>query len=254
MLRTIGSMMVDVLLLRPRIFSAFRDHPAGFRRGVGWLVIFTLIANLSVFAVDLAERMKPEADAIAEARQAMEEALQQMRQFMPPGNLPPEFDEQFEQDFEAGLRMGMEIAGLPTVLPKPVSAFLEALGRWLSSPFRRLGGWLFYALWVMLVARLLGGQGSLRGFLAASSLYSVPHVADILSPVPCLGTAITWVTTVWGWIIYIKAIAVAHGWDQDGRTDWARAVAAAVIPALGAAILAFIAALIVGLMVALAAL
>lgn len=240
----------DVLTLRTQVFLSFRDDPDGLRRGVTWLVVITLFAGALAFVVDLTQGLRPLETRLANVERGVEEAFAQMERFLPPGQMTPGFREQFRSNLRAGLQIGAEVEALPTILPRPLGVLFEAMGSWLSRPFARLGGWLGYALWVMLAARLLGGTGGLRGFLAATSLYAVPQLLAFLSPVPCLGALLSLIAAVWGWAIYIKATAVAHGWvshveTAEGTvveyTDWGRAILAVFLPLLVAGMLALLA-------------
>ena len=253
-----------VLTLQTATFRSFAEDSDGLRRGVMWLAIVTLLAGSATFAVNLANELRPAEVQIGDIQSEVEQVFDQVLQYLPPGSMPPEAERQlrtqFTANFQAGLRIGSDIADLPTILPSPVGAFLVALGNWGAQPFARLGAWLAYALWVMLAAKLLGGTGSLRCFLAATSLYSVPQILTILGPVPCLGGVMGVVAAVWGWIIYIKATAVAHGWVsavpmESGpaleQTDWGRAILAALLPFLVMAILVVLVVTVLGLVIAL---
>ncbi len=82
--------------------------------------------------------------------------------------------EQMRAGMDMGLRIGERIGGLPTMMPAPISRLLTAVGGWFSRPFSgaafplaaaTLGTWLGYGIWVMLVAKLLGGRGDRRASL-----------------------------------------------------------------------------------------
>ncbi len=264
-MNTVWQTLRGILTLRTETFFAFRDDPNGLRRGLTWLVVVTLIAGSLGFVVDLVQNLRPVEAQIADAQRGFEEFFRQMQQFMPPGGPPPEFWNEFERQFmasfEVGTKIGTEIESLPTLLPRPIGAFLETLGEWWSQPFARLGGWLWYALWVMLAAKLLGGRGGLRRFLATTSLYAVPQLITILRPVPYLGAVLGWVATVWGWVIYVKATAVAHEWTEVTkteagqlieRTNWGRAVVAVLLPLLVAVALIILLVTAVAILIALA--
>jgi hypothetical protein len=254
-----------VLTLRTETFVSFRDDPNGLRRGLTWLVAVTLIAGSLGFVVDLVQNLRPVEAQIADVQSGFEEFFRQMQQFMPPGGPPPEFWDEFQKQFmasfEVGIKIGTEIGGLPTLLPQPIGTFLETLGGWWSQPFARLGGWLWYALWVMLAAKLLGGTGGLRRFLATTSLYAVPQFITILRPVPCLGPVLGLVAAVWGWVIYVKATAVAHDWTEITKTDagqviertnWGRAILAVLLPLLVAVALVILLITTIAILAALA--
>jgi hypothetical protein len=123
-----------------------------------------------------------------------------------------------------GLNIGYEIEALPTRLPRPVANTLQALGRFLSSPFAWIGGWLSYLIWVILAAKLMGGRSGIRQMISTTSLYSVPQVLNVLAFIPCLGFLIQVATFIWGLVIYVKATAVANDFD------WPKAALAVLLP------------------------
>ena len=129
-------------------------------------------------------------------------------------------------------------------MPKPVGWLLQDIGAFLSLPFARLAGWFGYAVWVILVAKLLGGRATIAQALGATALYAVPHVLDLLGLVPCLGGILGLAATVWGIAIYVKALSVANEFTIG------RAVAATVVPAVafvGLSVLGFLVILVLGL-------
>lgn len=227
----------DILTLKTGAFLRFRDSVDGMRYAIGLLIVVTLIAGSLGFLWQVVRN--PAAD-MQSVRDTFNQALDQMQS---AGNIPPEALAMVREQFESGLSIAEGIMGLPTTLPRPVGRFLEALGHWLSSPFVRLGAWLSYGIWVLLLARLLlGAKGSLRDFLTTTPLYSVPQLLTFLAPVPCLGSLLGIVAAVWGWLIYTKATAVSLGWVQqrvgaDGlvigeETQWGRALVAVLLPAI----------------------
>ena len=227
----------DILTLKTDAFLRFRDHVDGMRYAVALLIIVTLIAGSLSF---LWQAVRSPAADMQSVRDTFEQVLQQMQS---AGGVPLGDLSLVREQFESVLGIIEGIVGLPTPLPRALSHFLEALGEWLSSPFTRLGAWLGYSIWVLLLARLLlGAKGSLRDFLATTPLYSVPQLFTILSLVPCLGSLLGIVATVWGWLIYTQATAVSRGWVQqrvgaDGlvvgeETQWGRALVAVFLPAV----------------------
>jgi hypothetical protein len=78
----------------------------------------------------------------------------------------------------------------------------------------------------MLFAKLLGGKGTIAQMLAATSLYAVPHVLDILGFITCVGPLFGLVATLWGIGIYIKGLAVANDFGIG------KAALATILPAL----------------------
>ncbi len=210
------------LLLDTQTFAAQREAPDTFRKGVLLIVIITLLAGSLSFAVSTVKGfLPPKWDA---QREKVGNQISQVFEF-----LPFEMDTKTERmvvgSIEAGLDIGFEIAQLPTPLPRPVKGFLQALGGWITAPLLRLGGWMGYAFWVLLVAKLLGGRATLSQMLGCTALYVAPQILTILQVVPCLGAILGFVAFIWGLVIYVKATAVAN------ELSLGRALLAAVLPA-----------------------
>jgi hypothetical protein len=140
-------------------------------------------------------------------------------------------------------------------LPRPVGQFFQALGGWAGRPLGMLGGFLAYAIWVMLAAKLLGGTGRLQEFLGTAALSGLPYLLLILEKVPCLGGLLGLVAWIWSTLIWIAATAVVHGWatplaTAEGGVEryqvrWGRAVLAVILPALALIVLGSLALIVV---------
>jgi hypothetical protein len=210
------------LSLDTQTFVAQREARDTFRKGVLFIVVITLLAGSLSFIVSTVRGfLPPKWDA---QRDELEDQISQVFKF-----LPFEMDAKTERmivgSIEAGLDIGFEIAQLPTPLPRPVKDFLQALGGWVTAPLLRLGGWMGYAFWVLLVAKLLGGRATLSQMLGCTALYVAPQILTILQVIPCLGPILAFVAFVWGLVIYIKATAVANELGPG------RALLAAILPA-----------------------
>ena len=226
----------DALLFKHEAYVQHVARADALKRGLALLVLVTLIAGIASLVVNFVGGLRP-TNAQAELREA-EEGMQAFFDNAGPFlNLPPDFKKGVYQGFRAarsGIEIGMRVADLPTPLPKPVGIALSSLGKFLSLPFSRLAGWIGYGVWVLLAAKLLGGRATIAQTLGATALYAVPHVLDILGPVPCLGGLLGLVATVWGIAIYVKALAVANDFGVG------RAIVATVLPALIIAVLALL--------------
>lgn len=216
------------LLFDSAAITYLRDHPNTFAHGILVIVVVSLLAGLPTLVADMAHalegRVPPGVEA-AEAVAGFERALDQMEVVL--GDLPPSArlaaDEalaQARQNFRIGLDMGTRIAALPTLLPQPLGRLLSHIGGWASRPFgstgiplaaATLGTWLGYGIWVMLIAKLLGGQASLAGFFGATAVFAVPHLLLIFRAVPILGDLLALIAFVWGLALYVQATAVSHG-------------------------------------------
>lgn len=220
----------DALLFNHKAYVRHVAREGVLKRGLALLVLVTVLAGVISFFIGVVGDLSP-----MRSRQQAEQGFQQLIESMDTVqqyfDLPPRFGEQMRSNMRAGMEMGLQIDALPTRLPKPLGRILQNLGAFLSLPFSRMAGWVGYGIWVLLVAKLLGGRATVSQMLGATALYAVPHVLDILGFVPCLGGLLGLVATVWGIAIYVKALAVANGFSIG------RAIIAVVVPALAIGVL-----------------
>ncbi len=221
-------------------FTRFRERRDAFLQGFLLIVIVALIVGVPALISDTVKGLKsPSVQAeLDQATTQFENVIGQieplLQNFVPEPARSQALD-QARQSFKMGLDIAAEVEKAPTMLPRPVTRLLEAVGRWLSRPFggagfplaaAALGTWLGYGIWVMLFAKLLGGKGSLTGFFGTTALYAVPHLLRILSWVPFLGGLLALVAFAWGAAIYVKGTAVSH------QLSFERALLAVILPLL----------------------
>jgi len=235
------------LTLDTETFTAFRARGAVFFRGFLLIVALALIVGLPTLVIDTVHGLRGDtATEIADATAGFEQGLAQAIPFMQgiPSDVREQILAQVRQSFQLGAQIGSEIAQLPTILPRPLSAVLEAVGKWLSTPFggagfplaaATLGAWLGYGIWVMLAARLLGGRAGLAEFFGVTSLFAVPHLLNIFDRAPFVGGVIGFIAFLWGAIIYVKATAVSQ------KLSIERAILAVLLPLLVAVVLLIVA-------------
>lgn len=237
-----GAITLDIPAL-----MRFRQSENVFRRGVTILVLVALIVGAVAFLVDFIGGLirPPFATEMAE----IQSGIEQWFQFMPAEGAE-EFRQLFLPVLEDVLEIIGDVAALPTRLPRALTVFFHALGRWVNRPLAMLGGFLGYGIWVMLAAKLLGGRGRLPEFLGTAALSSVPYLLLVLERVPCLGGILSLVAWVWGTIIWVVATAVTHGWAVPQTTEegavtryevaWGKPILAVLLPALAVAVLVLI--------------
>lgn len=216
----------DVLLFKD---DAYKQHVARadvLKRGLALLVVATLIAGTLSFIVGISRGLRSVESQREQADQNVQEFVASFQDMQQYSDLPPEFTEMVIASIRAGVELGFGVAELSSPLPRSIGGVLSALGAFLSLPFTRMASWAGYTIWVLLIAKLMGGRATIAQALGATALYAVPHVLDILDIVPYLGGLLGLIATVWGIAIYVKALAVANDFDIG------RAVAATVIPAV----------------------
>ncbi len=218
----------DVLLFRDEAYVQHVARADVLKRGLALLVLVTLLAGLIPFIVDVINdlRLPTIETQQQEAEVGIQEFAKSLDAVRPYLDLPPGFEQEIIAYMRIGMGIGFDIESLPTQWPEPVGRVLQDLGAFLSLPFSRLAGWMGYSLWVLLVAKLMGGRATVSQMLGATALYAVPHVLDFLGFVSCLGPTLGLVTTVWGIAIYVKALTVASDFSIG------RAITATIVPAL----------------------
>ncbi|MGQ9490211.1 MAG: YIP1 family protein [Anaerolineae bacterium] len=237
--------LLDIALLRTETLARLSSRPDAFLQGFLAVVLVALIVGLPVLVSDLAAlRRVPEPADTAAALSGVRQALDAAATAFDALGLPPAVRDQAReaalQGFELGLRLGSEVAALPTPLPRPVGALFRAAGSWAARPFAAggfplaaaaLGTWLGYGVWVMLFAKLLGGRGTLHGFFGATGFFALPHLLHLFAGLPVLGAVLGVVAFAWGVVIYVKATAVSH------QLPMAQAALAVALPLIAAGVL-----------------
>jgi hypothetical protein len=223
----------DALLFRDEAYVQHVARADVLKRGLTVLVLVTLLAGVISLLVDFVGDVRPanvEAQ-ISEVERGIRDFFQNAGPYL---DVPPKLQRTILSYVRPAMGMALRMAQLPTRLPQPMGRLLQSLGAFLSLPFSRLAGWMGYGIWVLLVAKLLGGRATAGQMLGSTALYAVPHILDILGFVPCLGGLLGLVATVWGIAIYVKALAVANEFTIG------RAIAATVVPAVFFAALALL--------------
>jgi hypothetical protein len=232
----------------------FRDRADVFRTGILILALVALVTGVVSFAVDFVGGLlaSPETEF-----DRIQQEMEQRFQAMPPG-ASEQFQREFLRNFESGVDIGRRVAALPTRLPRPAAQFFQALAGWAGRPLGMLGGFMAYAIWVMLAAKLLGGTGRLQEFLGTAALSGLPYLLLILEKVPCLGSLLGFVAWIWSTLIWIAATAVVHGWATPAsvppggtpegveryQVRWGKAILAVILPALALIVLGSLALII----------
>jgi len=242
-------------LLRSEAFTGFRDRRDVFFQGFLIIVVVALLVGMPAFLGNVVKAVQPRMSEaqLEEATTQIEKGLKQIEPLL--GFMPTETRQQLTdvtRVIKVWVAAGVEISNLSAVLPRPLGALLQAFGGWLSLPFVESGfplsvvslvTWLGYGLWVMLLAKLLGGRGTLAGFFGTSALYAVPHVLSFFAWVPCLGSVLGLIGFVWGLVIYVKATLVSH------ELSVGRALVAVFVPMLAIVLLVLVGAALVGALV-----
>lgn len=205
---------------------------------LGWGLALLLAVSLLVSAAQAAGSngaQRPVAE-----RERQQEAVESLADTLSQSPLSTDAQYEVTSNLAAWLGLRHELEGLPRPLGRQVSRTWLDMQRALALPYRRLALWLPYSLLVLAVARALGGRGTLTGLLSVSALYVVPHLLDILRPLPILGPLLGMAAFVWGAAIYVRATAVVNDLDTP-RALLAVALPGLVVVTLGLVLLAGVA-------------
>ena len=223
----------DTLTLKPEPFQRLASPPASLRSAIAIVLVVGLIIGTVHALVGIPGLVSGAPFNADEFIGQIEESLAMSQTF--GGAQTPEEQEAMAliidsiKDFVPTIQ---KLEQVETPLPGFFVRLLEWLGVWLSRPFALLASWLFISVWIMLFARMLGGQGNLLPYLSASALSTIPHLLHAFDFIPCLGTIIWLVAGVWGLVIQVKAVEITHGLSQG------RSVLAVILPYLLASLLA----------------
>ncbi len=205
----------DALTLKPEPFQRLAAPPASLRTAVAIVVVVGLIIGAVHALVGIPGLVSHTPFNADEFIGQIEQGLSMSQSF--GGAQTPDEQEAMAMIIDSIKSFVPTIQKLEQVnapLPSFLVRLLEWLGTWLSMPFALLGSWLFISVWIMLFARMLGGQGNLLPYLSASALSTIPHLLHAFDFIPCAGVVIWLVAGIWGLVIQVKAVEVTHGLSQ----------------------------------------
>ncbi len=226
------NLVKDTLTLKPEPFQRLAAPPASLRSAIAIVVAVGLIIGTVHALVGIPGLVSHTPFNADEFIGQIEESLSVNQMF--GGAQTPEEQEAMALIIDSVKGFVPTIQKLEQVqapLPGFFVRLLEWLGAWLSWPFALLASWLFISVWIMLFARMLGGQGNLLPYLSVSALSTIPHLLHAFDFIPCLGTVIWLVAGVWGLVIQVKAVEITHGLDQG------KSILAVILPYLLASLL-----------------
>jgi hypothetical protein len=136
------STLWNASLLRTEAFTAFRDRRDVFFQGFLIIVAVALFVGLPAFASSGVKAVLPRTSEaqLEEGVAPIESILHQAEPIL--GSMPAETRRLVETFVGVGktvVAAGVEIENLEARLPRPLGRLLEALGGWLSLPFREGG-------------------------------------------------------------------------------------------------------------------
>lgn len=187
---------IDALLLRDDAYEAMRDSPSPFWRGfVFILVVGVVVALVGLVGAALTTYTSPDLGAIEEA--VREGILDMPWVDQVPPSARPEVLRQFEQSYA----LGWQIAR--TFTPSMTNALINIV----LNPVALIVGWLLYGVLAFVVARILGGRGTLGETYGATALAAAPRMLAVVNVAPYVQTA---GLGIWALLCNYLALKNAH--------------------------------------------
>ena len=208
----------------------WREDKQGFAHGVLLVALVALVVGLAPLVDAIAKAVSPQPSEAARA-----DVQSELEIFYRPLALfvSPETMEAIQVNTPAVVDLLVDLGEAPTPMPAPTSDLLMAMGGWLNLPLLLLGNWFGYTVWVLLIARWLGGTGGVRHVFSTTALASAPRVFYVLSqlagyllPGRFVAMGLHLVFWLWSVAVYVRAVQVA------GELSLGRALVATVAPGL----------------------
>ena len=130
--------------------------------------------------------------------------------------------------------LGTTLESFEPPLGVQTSRVIRSIGEWLTTPLTLLAAWITAILPVLLVAKLMGAGGSMRGLVAVLLVSAAPQFLTVLGSFPlpegsawiAAAAALEFVALFWGLAILIKGLSVA------GEVGQRKAITIVVVTAL----------------------
>jgi hypothetical protein len=201
-------MLWDALFLQTDAYERMRDDDNPFVEGLFLLVLLGLVlAVVGIVGTTLEWASSP---PLADVQQAVLGGLQQMPWYQELQAVPEaltHFRSIWDQVWRA-----VEFA-----VPKPVTSLTGII----TEPLGLIVGWLVFGLVAYVLARVLGGKGTLNQTLGATALGAAPQLLTIVTVLPFAAVA---GLGTWTLLCNYMALRTVH------HLSWPRAVFAALLP------------------------
>jgi hypothetical protein len=204
----------NVLTLAKEPFVSLKDREDSF-----WFALrfFLIIALLASFSSLLAFGSLSKEPALSSRLQQTATDIQNRIDRLPPMLRGP-----FQEIPTALDKVAGGLAEYQPPLGRTPSLAIHLVGQWLTIPLELLSAWMSSALAIWLIARLLGGQGSLRQHFSLLLLAFAPQLLTFLNYLPpeitpssLLSGVLNMVAWIWSLAIAVHALKIAHGFQSD---------------------------------------
>jgi|GEM_PF-6949329 len=221
-MKSILSTYSGILKLQRETFYDIKRSRNGFRISIKLFVIICLIGSLGQwFGVGTILRQSTLPEQIHQLVALIEDIDQNI-----PGWLPQKMGENlsnFTQDVAEVVR---KIEDKTTDFMPPLGArtsrVINIVGEWLETPLQIMAKFLGLSLILLLVMKLMGGEGTLSQHISLTMLAIAPYVLTFFSYIPSSSITMSLALDIfsrtlsilaigWSVVILLKALSVAHG-------------------------------------------
>ncbi len=234
----------DAAFLKTEAFKSHADHEEVMKRGILIFLAVALLVGIIPLFSDMAEVIP----SVAAARQARVEAFlsDPIGSLLGPAaafvEIPEDVQQSIIENMKPWANTVAQFNSLSLPFPRFIKVILEALGDFTSTILSDMGSWMLYAVLVLLFAKWLGGKANIQTMLGTTALFMVPHILNVLSFIPILGLLLGLVATIWGLIIYIKAVSIVN------ELPTGKAILAVILPILASIVLVIVLNLLVAVL------
>lgn len=207
-----------ILLLRPATIESVGQSKTGVWLSLRLFFLAGLIGSIGVLAGGLAEAGQATfADRLSAAASSLTAAASGW-----PQQWTPRLAAAAEATAGRLQAASDAIVAVQPPLGSGPSQALRAVGAWVSQPLLALTTWMTMMLPILLVARLLGGRGSLRRQVSLMLLAFLPQALVFLSSfqlepggtATTLATVLRGIAVVWSLVILLVTLAAANGFER----------------------------------------
>ncbi|MBK7199301.1 Yip1 family protein [Candidatus Amarolinea dominans] len=203
------------LFLEQDVYEDMRDDDNPFVEGLFIVVVISVaIALFSLVGTALARAATPDLQAM---KQTVLNGLRSMPwfdQMLQAGG--QQALDMFNQFYDLGWQIFPRLAGYPDIGNAALNLVLL--------PVTMILLWLLWGVVAHVVARLLGGKGTLSQTLGATALAEAPQLLSLVTVIPFV--VVGGVIGTWRMLCRYTALKTVHG------LSWPRAVAATLLPGI----------------------
>jgi len=200
-----------ILILKPEPFERTKQDDKGMWPGLQFFLVVGLIAGLGKWIGIQALLERPTlAELVAQVASKVGSFAADF--------LPPILSDPVSEVAQGAIEIASQLTQLEPSLGARPSRLLRLVGDWLSTPFELLTAWMAFIILVWLLAKMVGGKGSLSQHFNLLYLAAAPLVLTMVwfagveqgSQLYTIAVFLMLVAFVWSIVVSVRALAVAH--------------------------------------------